>query len=247
MSERTTDKVLKDLLDNMKTAKTELDSLPWQVRPGFGTAKADAIANIPRLRNEYRDQMLANTIFLFPVGTTEEAKKFAEVSSKEGGAVTVDSDEVYQILADAIEPSIGGRREFTVHQFMLMNDTIEDLSKNYPKRLTVPQTALGQLSALANRQELVDFVKHLVVGSHGTQLSRHLMGEKIVDQAIERGFQGKVLVVVALNADKATRSEIVAQAKVSRSIEVDLTGKEISKAFAIDTFKQAQRAEKQTR
>lgn len=247
MSDRTTDKVLKELLANLKTAKTELDSLPWQVRPGFGTAKAEAILNVPKLRNEYRDFMLANTIFLFPVGTAEESKKFAEVSSKEGGAVTVDSNEVYDILADIIEPSLGGRREFTVHQFMLMNDSIEDLSKNTTERLTVPQTAMNNLTAMANRQELVDFVKRLVVESHGTKLSRLYMGEKIVDQAIERGFQGKVLVVVALNADATARTEIVAQAKVSRSVEVDLTGKEITKGFAIDTFKQAQRAEKQTR
>jgi hypothetical protein len=247
MSERTTDKILKDLLTATKTAATQLDSLPWQVRPGFGMAKANALAEIPLLRREYRDQMLQNTIFLFPVGAPEATAKFAEVSSKEGSTVTVDSDEIYGILADRVEGTLGKNREFGVHQFTVMNDAIDDFSKESPVPLKVSTLVLTGIESTNTHEELVNFIKRLITGTNGNALSMHCMGEQIVNQAIEKGFQNKVLVVVTLNADKATQADIAAQAKTSRSLEVTVPELDkITKAFAIDTFKQAQKVEKKT-
>lgn len=246
MSDRTTEKMLKNLQDATKTADLDLDSVPWMSRPGFETAKREAKDSLPGLLAEYCARIFENAILLFPIGRDDQkSRHFAEISGEAGGTFTADAQGIYEMLAQRVEPTLGQRREFTAQQFVTLNDAIDDLTRSAPvatQNLTLPPAALKTVDAAPTFEALVSLIRDLVEGVHGKALVKLYVTKVVCDQALKEEFDAKTLAAVVLNTTVETREALGAGV---RSALVDVEGAaEIDKAFAITIFKEASKLKK---
>jgi hypothetical protein len=247
MSDRTTDKLWKALDEATRDANIDLDTVPWQSRPGFQSAKYEAAAALPKVRAEYAERIFSNTIYFFPVGATEKAAQFAKVANVEGGTFSADAKQVYVDLALRVERTLGQRREFGAQQLTTLNDAIDDVvrSTHSTRSMSVPTSALQSLDALPTFEAVVDHCRTLVEAAHGKDLLRLYLNSHIVDQAVAAKFNAKTLAVVVLNADESTRNELAGSSR-STVVDVDAAA-EIDKAFSITIFKEASTKAKRDR
>lgn len=245
---RTNEVVLKELQSTIEDANVDLDMKPYAVRGGFSMRKNDAVLAVPRLREEYKSRIFGNMVFVFARGDTDKTRAFVDVARQEAGVFTVDADEIYRLLTDKIDRTIGQHREFTVHQFTILNDGIDDYTKGSERDLTVPASAMRALDSTPTKEDLVNYVRALVTSVHGTALVERFASEQVVDQALDDSFSGKIAALVVTNASEAVEQALAGMAKVARTSVVDCNVAEsIDRTFAINTIKEAQKAIKKTK
>lgn len=118
----------KKLVELKADAAIDLEAIDFRVRPGMATRRKAAINELPHASAQYRSILRENTYAILVVGPEDKAAKFLDVVEEEDSSVVIDNaNEVYESLADEVEPSIGSRREWTINQDMLLDAALAEL------------------------------------------------------------------------------------------------------------------------
>lgn len=98
----------------------------FRVMAGFEMARAAAKRDIEGLLKKLSSELMsiAVPVFISGPGAVELATKMSEATP----AATVDLNNIHQTLFNAVSPSIGRDRTFTVPQFMLVVSTLRQLA-----------------------------------------------------------------------------------------------------------------------
>lgn len=231
---RTLDVVLTEYTRAEELAKKDLDSVPVTSRPGWGIAIRQAKDKLPSLRAEYLTRILKNSVGFFVDGDDAKALKFSEIAAK-NGAFVVDAAAIFNALADKVQASIGGRKEFSVTQISLLDSALKDLltSAGYDGRLE--RVTMASLQVVSTRERLVSYIRELVVNSNGFTASVIAAQSALLAQALKDKFDGKVLVVVVRNASSVDRAGLAGLFTRTAKVDVDAVD-EIDERFARDTI-----------
>lgn len=93
--------ILTQLKQTRVTASLNLDSWPYQSRPGMEVAKEQAKAALTPLLAEYRKEIMSNTAVVFVVGSPENCKKYEE-EGEEKGVLVVNALDLYFSIASSV-------------------------------------------------------------------------------------------------------------------------------------------------
>jgi hypothetical protein len=131
------------------------------------------------------------------------AKEFAAVAEDEGGAVTVDAGEVYEVLTDAVERTLtqNNSREWRLDIIHALMGNLAGLGQ----RLGIAymaglNTTKYTRSLLATRADTLAMVRDVVRAAVGDDLNGLKLQQDIADAVIKAECEQNVLPVVVLNA-----------------------------------------------
>lgn len=98
----------------------------FRVLAGFEMARTVAKREIEGLNKTLADQLLAIAVPVFITG--DNATSLANEICKITPAATVDLDNIYKTVFNAVSPSIGRDRTFGINQFMLVMSTLRQMA-----------------------------------------------------------------------------------------------------------------------
>jgi hypothetical protein len=231
---RPLDDVLTDYAKAEKLSKKNLDSVPEASRAGHATAIRQAKDKLPGLRVEYLTAILKNAVGFFPEGSPERASQFAAIAS-ENGAFDIDAAAIFNALADEVQTTMGGKREFSVTQVGRLDQALKSLVEKAGYTGPLTRTTISKLQVVPNREKLVEYIRELVVRHNGSTASVVSAQSDLVAKAMKAGFNGKRLVAVVRNATSVDRAALAGL--FTKVVKVDVDGDEpIDERFARDTI-----------
>ncbi len=239
---RTLDDVLTDYAKADKKSKLNLDAVAPASRPGHAIAIREATAKLPTLRVEYLTGILKNAVGFFTEGDPAKAETFAKISS-ENGAFDLNAAAIFEVLADQIQVTMGGKREFSVTQVGQLDTALKTLVAKTGYEGPMNRISISDLRVVPTREKLVTYIKDLVTKTNGSTPSVVSLQDNLVNQALKQKFAGKRLVAVVRNASQSDRAGLMGL--FSRVVKVNVDEADvIDEKFARYTIEGALRPAK---
>jgi len=241
MSNKTLDEVLTEYDKADKLSRKDPDSVPAATRPGFEISIRRAKDALPGLRAQYTSLIMKNSIGLFLQGEEANVQKFMTAAVIEG-AIHLNAGELFEKLVDVIQPTMGGRREFSVTQVGLLDNTLRELCEKAGHKAPLNRTNLTNLRVVQSRAKLVDYVRQLVFENNGNIPSLTAGQSTITMKALKKQFKDRRLVVVVTGAGSQDRGAIASLFTKSTNLSVDPPqGEEVDARFARERIMQVLR------
>jgi len=231
---RTLDEVLTEYTKADALSRKNLDSVPEATRAGHATAIRQAKDKLPTLRVEYLTAILKNAVGFFVEGDPVKAEKFSKIAS-ESGAFDLNAVAIFEVLADQIQGTMGGKREFSVTQVGQLDRALKDLVEKTGYTGQLNRISISSLQVVPNRAKLVNYIKELVNRTNGSTPSVVSAQNDLVTKAMKAKFNGKRLVVVVRNATSTDRSALMGLFTKVVKVNVD-EADQIDEKFARDTI-----------
>ncbi len=227
---RTLEAVLTEYEKADRLSKRDLDSVPAATRAGHATVIREAKDKLPTLRIEYLNAILKNAVGFFVEGDPVKAETFAKISA-ENGAFSLNAATIFEVLADQIQGTMGGKREFSVTQVGQLDTALKTLVEKTGYKGSLTRTSISELRVVPTRKHLVDYIKELVTRTNGSTPSAVSVQDALVNQAMKARFAGKRLVAVVRNANLTDRAALMGM--FARVVKVDVDeAEQIDEKFA---------------
>ncbi len=234
---RTLDDVLADYEKAERLAKKNLDTVPAQSRVGWATTINQAKAKLPSLRMEYLTGILKNAVGFFTDGPADRAEQFSKIAT-ENGVFEVNAVTIFEVLADQIQGTLGGKREFSVTQRGQLDTALRTLVEKTGYTGSLNRISQSDLRVVPTREKLVEYIKELIANSNGSTPSVVSAQDSLISQALKARFAGKTFVVVVRNTSSIDRAALAGL--FTKVVRVDLDGvDEIDEKFARYTIEGA--------
>ena len=177
---------MKDLVTKLLQAKAaaglSLDGWDPRTATSAAIAKREAGDRLPRLRDEYRQEVQARLVKVFVYGAPERVKAMADYLDDQG-AVVVDGQHLYNLLAAPVESTIDPRaRRLDSHQTLRLRQEYLDVSRLL-ELADVPElkTAQQDYDALVKTpEETLAACKKIVRRTTGDALNQVYLEKKII-------------------------------------------------------------------
>lgn len=231
---RTTKTILEDYKRVELISKRDLNMVDPRTRPGHEAAMRKARLDLPKMRIEYLSAISKKSFGFFVSGDAEKAQKFATIAA-ESGAFTVNAAAIFDVLADRIQPSIGGRKEFSVTQVGLLDQGLRELVQKTGYSGTLNRVDIKSIRVVSNREQLVAYIRELVMRTNGTTPSAVFAQGEIIRQALAQDFTGQRMVVTVLNATNLDRTALSGLFTKTAMIDVDSV-EAVNERFAKDSI-----------
>lgn len=241
---------LENLLKEIETMKVLANQDPANFnprsRPGLEMQVRQSKDTLASLKEQYSKELLDNSIGIFVSGTSESVQKFSVVAEKEGNTLTLDANELYEKLANEIEPSIGNSREFTSNQAMFLLGSLKGISKELGvTEMQAPK--LHEIRVVRTHQDLVSYVRTVLREAAGDELNKLYLSNALTKKALKICYSGSVVPVVIVNAQQ---DEVNPLSKLFQkgafNIPIDLEAT-IDKEYVLKTFQQTKKKLKQNK
>jgi hypothetical protein len=232
--------IVQDLAANMKRAATDLEAIPYQTRPSITNMVREAQEKVEKLKTEYFRRVRSNTLGIFLFGDSERVEAFTKIAVEEAGVTTLNGAELYERLADKIEPSLNGQREFAATQVQGLAEGLRDLAKTLDiKFLATPR--LSDIELVPTREDLVRYIRKLVQSAVSDDLLRIYIDKKINGAAVDSLFSGNAFPVAITGLDPEEVSALAPLFTNSSTVEVGTSEDgEVNKEYVLKqltTFK----------
>jgi hypothetical protein len=224
----------KELALNMKRASVDLEAAPWQTRSSLTNMKREAEEKVERLKTEYYRRVRSNTFGIFLFGDADRIATFVKIAGEEAGVLEVNGGEIYQKLGDSIEPSLGASREFGPSQLQRLIGGLQGVRQDLDIR-SMAMPDIEAVTAVADKQELISYVRKLVQKVVGDDLVRVFVDKRINDLAIQTEFSANVLPLAVTGLDREEISALVPLFTNSVSVEVGTSEDgEVNKEYVLN-------------
>ncbi len=232
-------KVLAELTDAKTRSEVNLDAVKYSLRAGQAIAKQEALNKLEALRNEYRQELEPRVATIFAFGTPEAQLAFAAGAQEEGGTLTVDTQEIYKLMAADVELTMGRGRQFGSTQVNHMIRTMEELGRRAGlSHMVVPR--LTEVLTVKDVDAMAAVVKNIILTQVGEQFNARYIMSKILNMALEAGYGEKVLPIVMTGAtieeaaflQKAIFSGKGIKVSLDDDLNPEVVGKAVLQSFA---------------
>jgi len=163
--------------------------------------KNQAIEQLKRLKRDYKQQLIQNTVFIIATGSEREA--FTQTAI-EGGLFAADPEAFYKDLAKRVPEVLYKGKEGVSNIFDVLGRHLED------KMMELDINEYNQLlfkAQYAQKIESVDDFAQLIKKAINDQIGSEIVGvqaiDSLVDEAIERNHSDKYTPVILTTNDEA--------------------------------------------
>lgn len=231
---RTLENILTEYKRAEEVSKRNLDTVSPSTRPAHEAAVRKAKSELPQLRVEYLTAISKSAYGFFVDGDQAKVDKFVEIA-RENGAFLVDADAIFRELAKRVQPSLGGRKEFSVTQVSLLDYALRELVEATGYEGKLNRISISEVRVTSNEEQLVKYIRELVARTNGSTPSAVYAQSEIVRQAFEAGFTKRNLVVVVKNATQLDRAALHGLFTKTTRVDVDSVA-EVDERFAKDSI-----------
>lgn len=228
---------IEDIMDELKSvavvASRDINILPFATRSAHQNAIRSAVEQLVDLRKEYDEKLFSNAYAVVVTGDEVKVEDFKAATDSIGG-LTFNFDDFYEILASAVEPSIGFQREFGINQAFIMMQKLENLLVNNGLEFSVKDPNITKSRVVPTRQDLVNYVREILTNAYGNTLTYLYVRANLLARAISVGHVKKALAVTFTGGSS---DDLAAAAPLFKNMaQVDVTDAEVDQAYAINTF-----------
>ncbi len=189
----TTEQMIANLKEANKILRTEEVDVPYEIRAGFGIQQGSASELVKELTPKLWASVSPSKLFgISASGDQEVIGKVIETVTSEDDGLHINV-EVWNGIADQIEPSFGVDREFGVNQYRLMVNEVTNLCKDFDIEFKPPEFASGHCY---NREQTADFVRTAIRAVVGDQLLIQSLKSAILGHVLEKEVAETVAVVI---------------------------------------------------
>lgn len=196
---------LKTVIDEIKKVKVFADEDTNGGEPSTLNArrgrKNQAIEQLKRLKRDYKQELMQNTVFIIATGS--EREEFAK-SSAELGLFVCDPEAFYKDLAGRVPEALYKGKEGVSNIFDVLGRHLEDKMmeldiNEYNQLLFKAQYA----QKIDNVEDFAQLIKKAINDQIGSEIAGVQAIDSLVDSAIERSHADKYTPVVLATNDEA--------------------------------------------
>lgn len=222
---------LKNYLDNLAVAATNLDDVPRSVRAGRESQKRDAQAAIPDLKKRYADALKRAAFGIAVLGSGTE--KFVELARAEADVLVVDSLVLYRRIASRVSDAMGTGREFGVSHYGAVISELRAIAEELDIT-SLPSPKWTEPVSVSDEQGLFNHVRNMVDSGVGLDFAVLYISQQILDSALAaEADKNTVPVLVTGLGEKAT---LVSKLFHEGRNAVVQTTDEVTRDFVLETF-----------
>ncbi len=205
-------------------AEEDVNSGPMETLNARRGRKTQAIEQLKRLKRDYKQQLLLNTVFIVSVGSERET--FEKIASEEFGLFSADPEAFYKDLAGRVAPALYLGKEGVSNIFDVLGRHLED------KMMELDINAYNQLlfkapyaQKINTTEEFIQLVKRAINEQIGSEIAGIQSIESLVDQAIEKNHSDKITPVILSTGDIDFANSLVADlTRLSTNVFLTVTG-----------------------
>lgn len=223
---RSFESLIKEIEHNRTIAKKEIpeDADPRTLTARIGQQKR-AKQNLEDLFTEYRKHVSLNSVFILTKGKQYES--FTEIATKDYGCFNVSADELYELMANEIDP----RNYTNVTATPGLFDMFMNIFNNYCDQVGIVSYPVIHFDAkysrhLKGKEDLLKLMKEAFNDKVGSEIVGLYAIDVVAKKAIENGYTGTTIPIILHSEDNS----------LTESLEKSL--KNISKnVFTVSTAK----------
>jgi hypothetical protein len=203
---------------------------------GFEMARNVAKTDVIKLTKQLQGEIMDIAVPVFVGG--DNAADFAAEMGKLTPTATVDLKNIYQMVYDAVAPSIGRESTFGVSQFMLVVTTLRQLAVD-TGLAAIEMPKFEEPEVVNTPEDLRRVIFKYADKSVGSELSAEYVRKQVATQAVDALAELKsvpVFPVFLVNANPAHQGRLAQTFK--RPVEISLTAPaEVTEEAAVEALK----------
>jgi hypothetical protein len=196
--------------------------------------KASAVEQLKRLRSQYRNDMMANSVFIIATGSGRD--EFTKVATEEFGLFSADPESFYKDLANRVPPTLYLGKSAVSNIFEILGRHLED------KMLELDINEYNQLIFKAEHAQRIDSVEQFTVlirNAINKQIGSEIAGlnalESLVDVAIAKDHSDKITPVVLSTGDEQLALDLLRDLeRITPRVFLSVTGKSTKALKSLD-------------
>lgn len=189
-------------------AEEDVNSGPIETLNGRRGRKAQSIEQLKRLKREYQQNLIQNTVFIISTGS--QRKEFEEQGVKNFGLFAADPEQFYSDLAKRVAPALYLGKEGVSNIFDVLGRHLEDkmmeLDINEYNQLIFKAEYAKQINSV---EQFTQLVKLAINKQIGAEIAGIQAITSLVDVAIERDHADKITPVVLSTGDEQFAQDLL--------------------------------------
>lgn len=223
-----------DVVATRAVAATNLEEVPYVVRPGRSIAKLQAQNDLPGLEAELLGRTVPGRLVgVFAVG---DPAKIATVAAflEENGGIILDAGKLYADLAEYVEPSYGEDRVFRTTQYMRLTSAFRQQAAEVG--LTKTEMPSYTETTCETQARTAEHGRNLIRAAAGDEVNLAVLKRAVVNAVVDRELAAKRIPVLVLNATAAEQAGL--SPLFSKALEFDFQPTfEVDKESVVKIFK----------
>ena len=188
---RSIQEIFQDIKETKKTANLDIETISYNVRPGFMANIVQAKAKLPDLLKELKGVVVPSRLVgLFAKGDTESVAKFFV----ENGSLVVDANDMYKFITNSVEETIIGQRLFSDSQYSRLVSELRFICIDQGYKEIPPPAQTEE--KVPTYKDTLAVVKRLVRDSVGDGPALKQMVDKLLDTILTNKMDAKQIAVL---------------------------------------------------
>lgn len=225
--------ILADYQAASEIASRDPSILPYNTRAGIQNAMRAAKDKMVELRKEYDDKLFSNAYAVIAEGDAAKVEQFKVATTAIGGFV-FNFDDLYEVIACAVEPSIGFNRTFGINQGFMMMQALREILESNGVEFQVKDPGVGVGVLVHTHQDVVNYIRESLLKAFGNTVVYMYVRANLLRRALTLGHAKKALAVTFTGGDGEEESAVMPLFK-NMSI-VDVSDVEIDQTYAISVY-----------
>lgn len=200
--------LLSKIEENERIAAIQLETIPWQTRPGVEGAKNMAGDNLIDLKKSYKEEVKKVSLCVFLEGDAQD--KFASIADGELDCFSIDASRLYDRIAEKAYVLVDGRGMFSITNLVDLVDIIKDVTDGCGIK-SMPMLDFPGEPFVQNVEALRDIIRDSIRKVVGDELNLHYIEHYLSEEALKTGYNADVC---CLLVKRATKEEQVGLSKL---------------------------------
>lgn len=178
------------------------DESPLNVRAGVSAAVNQSKLEMTKTAETYSKEFRTNCMGVVLFGDKNKQLQFIKEAKKTSPCLVLDSDELYTLVADAVDPMFGANRAWYAEMSLRVVNTMLTLTAtaNCPPLFWPPTNSC----VIENKDKLVEFIKNNTQRHNGELINNCYLSYKLGQLAIEQKIVDNNFIVILLNSNRTT-------------------------------------------
>lgn len=229
---------LQSTLEEIKKVKAfaeeDVNSGPIETLNGRRGRKAQAIEQLKRLKRDYKQSLMQNTVFIVSTGSGRD--EFEKTATEEFGLFSANPEAFYSDLANRVPQSLYVGKEGVSNIFDVLGRHLEDkmmeLDINEYNQLLFKAEYAKQVNSV---EEFTQLIKQAINKQIGAEIAGVQAIDSLVDQAIAKNHSDKITPVVLSTGDEQFALDLVRDLeRLTTRVFLSVTGKSTKTLKSVD-------------
>ena len=206
-------------------ANEDVNSGPVETLNGRRGRKNQAIENLKRLKRQYQQDLMLNSIFIIATGAGRD--EFAKMATEEFGLFSADPEQFYKDLATRVPTSLYIGKQGVSNIFDVLGRHLEDkmmeLDINEYNQLIFKAEYAKQVNSV---EEFTTLVRNSINKQIGSEIAGIQAVNSLVDLAIEKNHADNTTPIVLSTGDEQFALDLLKDlGRLTSKVFLSVTGK----------------------